>query len=148
MKNQAKQLLILSCFIASILITSFSYGQKTDNNLAVTGKEINLKECEFVKFTVKQYENKAYITWLVINRENESLFVVEHSNDGKLFKSIALKEGAISPNGLPLMFSFVHEDINAGENFYRIKFFGETNQLIISNVVKVKTPLNLTSSNL
>jgi hypothetical protein len=131
MKNQAKNILKTGLFIALIISCSLSFAQTAAYD------ELKISECDFLKFEAKQYEDKVYIKWIVINRVQESLFVVEHSTNGKDFKSIKLIEAAISPGEIPLMFSHIHEYLKDFDNYYRIKFFGEKNEPVISNIYPV-----------
>ncbi|MDQ3192635.1 MAG: hypothetical protein M3Q58_13665 [Bacteroidota bacterium] len=146
MKNQANIFLTTGCFIALMFSNSLSFGQ-TETAKIDFNSETNVAECDFLKFEAKYHGDKVYINWVVINRAKESVFVVEHSTNGKEFKSIALKEGAISPGELPLLFSHIHEDLQVSTNYYRIKFYGEKNEISVSNTSTVSVPKNIAQTN-
>ena len=121
---------VLTLF-AFILGFTTSLAQKVVN-IEETKNNINIEVCEFKTFSAKLLDGKVYLNWRAISSNNDCFFIIERSVNGKDYTTIGLKQGALSPNNIPLLYSFIDESPLFSSVFYRIKILEADGEMIVS----------------
>ncbi len=89
-------------------------------------------------FEAKTTDNKSVaLTWQTASEENNDYFSIEHSLDGTSFREIGTKVG----NGtteLVQNYSFLHEEVENGLHYYRLKQVDFDGKFEYSNIVTAK----------
>lgn len=75
---------------------------------------------EFSNFTAQLNNNTSDLTWTTAIEQNNEMFVIEHSTDGKTFVEVGIVRGA-GNSQVTSNYFFKHEKPVAGLNYYRIK---------------------------
>lgn len=76
--------------------------------------------------------------WATATEKNNSHFIVEHSTDGEDFKELDRVEG--NGNSVELIeYEFIHENITAKENYYRLKQVDFDGAFEYSDIIIVKS---------
>jgi len=80
--------------------------------------------------------NANRLTWAVSQQVNTSHFEIEHSQDGRQFKSIEVIKGEGNIY-TAIEYEYIHQNQSSGTNYYRIKQVDFDGQYDYSNVVSV-----------
>ncbi|WP_462249367.1 T9SS type A sorting domain-containing protein [Ekhidna sp.] len=75
---------------------------------------------ELLSFKVTLVDNKAELVWITAQEINNEKFEIEYSNDGLTFDQVGVVAGSGNSNA-PIEYSFVHNDLRSGFNYYRLK---------------------------
>ncbi len=113
------------------------YGQfaQEDYSLSVE-KETNLYNVK--SFTVKEINNTAYFKFLIVENDDNAVYVLESSINGVDFIPVNLKEGFKSPNNTPLLYCFsINKESNVKGNYYRVKRKSLTEE-VFSDILSVE----------
>ena len=92
---------------------------------------------ELIKFTAEKRQEKTILQWQTTTETNNDYFQVEHTTNGKDFKSIGIKTGA-GTTVEPQSYSFIHENPSPGFNYYRLKQVDFDGAFAYSKVVSVQ----------
>jgi hypothetical protein len=94
---------------------------------------------ELSSFEVEKGEDeKVHLHWTTSSEINNSHFLVERSQDAKVFSEIGRVEGAGNSNAL-LNYYFVDENPYIGESYYRLKQVDYDGNYEYSSVISVST---------
>lgn len=99
---------------AEFMVSSFS-GGGAGGNAAGTPLPVTL-----TNFEASKKEQQAYLIWSSVKEVNTEYFQVEHSNDGRLWKSIGTVQAA-GESSLASHYSFKDANPSFGQNLYRLK---------------------------
>lgn len=130
-----------AAIIKGILITGFIFsvcsayagGNKKDFTQV---PEITIK-----KFRVVYAEGKAYVSWSVLSSDSSYIFVLERYGNMQEPQVIAVKEGAVSPAGLLLFYSFADEAPFVRHNYYRLLIIRNSEVIRQSGVAMIYNPI-------
>ncbi len=67
--------------------------------------------------------NKVYINWMVKGEQNDGVYLIERSIDGKEFTAIGYKE--VIASSLELLYSWIDTSPIEGSSYYRISRVGQ-----------------------
>jgi len=111
----------LTSLFLGVFISIFAYGQwaETPNNFSSDTDILN--GYQLCSFTAKSVEAKTYLIWTTIDKNDNSLYILERSTDNIKFQTIYVKRGEKSPNNIKLMHSFIDKTTVAGIFYYRLK---------------------------
>lgn len=82
-------------------------------------------------------DKDAVISWTVSTQFNNEKFILEHSLDGRYFSPITTINGAGNSN-LEMTYHYVHQNISAGQNYYRVAQVDYDGAMRYSNVSVVQ----------
>ena len=118
----------------------------TLNNLNTDGVGADLTSCNFPLSVlpvswqgfsaVKQNNNEVNLTWIIAQQKDVKGYYVEHSADGSNWKTIGFVN-ASNTNAASHKYSFIHQNILSGKQYYRIRqtdFDGSSNYSAIEAV--------------
>lgn len=103
--------------------------------LGTTNNTISVLPVTLFDFIAQASNGDVRLTWKTAETKNIRYFDVEHSTDGRQFNSIG-RVGLTEE----CQFSFVHTNAPGGNNYYRIKIAGNTQQFQYSPVRQVRNP--------
>ena len=87
---------------------------------------------ELISFTAKIIANQTNLRWEVNNMEEIEKFEVEHSLNGMNWKNIHTAYSNGSSN-----YQYIHDNIQPGYHFYRLKIYKKNGNRDYSNIAKV-----------
>lgn len=87
---------------------------------------------EWLSFDVKQQNNDALLSWSTATETNNLGFHIEHSQNGKDFKSIGWQNGEGNSSQIQY-YDFIHRNIN-GTNYYRLAQEDEDGSIDYSDI--------------
>lgn len=73
---------------------------------------------KFAQFTVNNFQKTANLAWEVHDQENISYYIIEKSENGKIFHEAAQLKSNANNTG---MYSWTDNNPSSGKNYYRIK---------------------------
>jgi hypothetical protein len=86
--------------------------------------------------------NTALLSWASATEENTDKFVVEHSVDGRLF-ALAAQVASAGSSSSPRQYSFRHNGLQPGMNYYRIRELDKDGRYTLSQVITLMYRDNL-----
>lgn len=92
---------------------------------------------EFISFTGKAEKDNAMLHWATATESNNKQFEVEHSLDGKQFKTIEIIPGG-GTSFERLDYSFEHKAVPSGLNYYRLRQVDYDETYAYSDVISIQ----------
>jgi hypothetical protein len=80
------------------------------------------------------FDNSINLTWQTASEENNDYFSIEHSIDGISFREIETQAGNGTTNAIQ-SYSFLHEEIESGLHYYRLKQVDFDEKFGYSNII-------------
>lgn len=114
-----------------------SGGDNGSNNAVTVILPEAVLPVELVDFTVKKKEKSAVLEWITAAEINNDYFAIEHSIDAEKFQPIELIKG-MGTSSDRNTYRFTHDDLIAGNNFYRLKQVDMDGQFSYSKTVLLK----------
>ena len=93
-------------------------------------------------FSVRVYEDIAYMQWNVIGQTRYCLYLIERSTDGVNFEVSATKAGIGCLPALNILYCSIDSTPPFGTVFYRLSRIGDDLSLSVSEVIQVVVELN------
>jgi hypothetical protein len=149
-RNSILQRFCIGC--ALTIIHLLSYGQQTEETkFSSFETDTTPSEYRLYSLTVKCMEQKAYAMWVVVEPDENALYVLEVSSDSINYKTIYVKRGFKSPHNIKLMYSFIDENPLPNTSYYRLKRLtpdgSDISEIVILNnnqsVLSVSTSISL-----
>ena len=81
-------------------------------------------------------EDNVHVTWTSLTEENTDYILVQHSTDGQYFDVIG-KVNAAGNSSERIEYEFMHNNVNYGMHYYRLKTVDIDGQFELTNVVSV-----------
>lgn len=135
----AALLRIISISVLFLFFPLFNYAQQVDDTEINTSENYRLNS-----FTIKYFDGKAYIKWVVIEPDENIFYMVERSADNLTYEVVNTKKGTKSPNNIELMHSFTDTKPLPCVSYYRIKRMKDdsytTSDAVMINNDKQKAP--------
>lgn len=124
--------------LSSTTVIPFAYDAASflSNRFSIILKTADLLPVTFAKLKAYQREKGIKIDWIVEAETGIEKYEVEKSNDGKRFENIAdvqLKRSIASVQS----YTYFDANVNAANNYYRIKIIEKSGDIKYSDVVKV-----------
>jgi len=124
-KNITIKKLITALLFILLLSTLTINGQHSKNNfeqVIALYEPIKPSTLETYSYKAIYNDGKVYLTWVPINQD-ECIYTIQRSQDGKDFKNIGYKSGygVLKNNSIKLMYCFVDSVPLKGESYYRIQ---------------------------
>lgn len=113
--------------IVCILLIAFGF---VDNAFGQEKSECT--EMEFLSISVKSLNNVTYLNFTVNETDDECYYLIEASADNIVYNQIAVKRGAKSVGGEPLLFSVKDSDLS--HKFFRVRRISLTSSEISSTI--------------
>lgn len=82
------------------------------------------------------FDNSINLTWQTASEENNDYFSIEHSIDGISFREIETQAGNGTTNAIQ-SYSFLHEEIESGLHYYRLKQVDFDEKFEYSNIITI-----------
>lgn len=98
---------------------------------------LSLLPVEFISFTGKAEKGNAMLHWATATESNNKQFEVEHSLDGKQFKTIEIIPGG-GTSFERLDYSFEHKAVPSGLNYYRLRQVDYDETYAYSDVISIQ----------
>jgi len=114
---------------------SFSLGRLAGNDLALAGSAHSITPVRIINFNAVNKNNSVLLKWITATEINSSRFEIEHSKDGKRFFMIGSMKSENADGGAG--YFFLHNDLVAGENFYRLRIVDSDERFEFSNIILV-----------
>ncbi|MEZ5042652.1 MAG: T9SS type A sorting domain-containing protein [Saprospiraceae bacterium] len=92
---------------------------------------------EFISFTGKAEKGNAMLHWATATESNNKQFEVEHSLDGKQFKTIEIIPGG-GTSFERLDYAFEHKAVSSGLNYYRLRQVDYDGTYAYSDVISIQ----------
>ena len=108
-------------FIALIGLHSLKAQNNTQTFAFTRTEALTVNEFIFIKF-------------LITEKSENVIYVIQRSEDGKNFSDIYLKKGYISPQNAPLLYCYKDLSPATSTYYYRIKRIDNQNQIAYSEV--------------
>lgn len=114
----------------------------TDSNVVLAAYPAVIP-LRLVQFSGRLHNQTALLEWTTDNETNTSHFEIENSQDGMLFK----KTGWVAARntGGQHQYTFTHNSVPGGFNFYRLKQVDKDGRFTYSSIVQLKIPLGSAS---
>jgi hypothetical protein len=90
----------------------------------------------YFKAQLNEKENQISLNWQTLMELNNKGFEIEHSIDGKEFKTLDFVEG-VGTTADAQVYNYEHKDFQKGENYYRLKQLDLDGEYDYSEVVLV-----------
>ena len=91
---------------------------------------------ELTEFEVELVNHQSHLRWSTTSETNNDYFNVQYSTTGAVYETI----GQVAGNGTTQwmsFYSFVHEEVNLGTNYYRLQQVDKNGNEAYSDVIKV-----------
>ena len=126
----------------------FSYGSDVANRgnfsiVASAGNSLKgiILPVTLATFSARRFNNINLLSWSTQFENNTSRFVVERSNDGRIYAAIGEVTAAGNSN-IIRRYSLTDSKPYKGNNYYRLRIIDKDNQFTLSNIQRIRTDGN------
>ena len=107
------------------------------NQAEVDAACLLLLPVELIEFTGRKSEENVHLMWKTASELDNDYFDIEHSNNGRNFKTIGTVFGSGTTDE-QISYQFVHKNVKSGMNYYRLKQVDFDGQFEYSKIISIQ----------